>query len=127
MTTTAMLATQNPWLHLFDRAGAPPASERLVRALEAHQAAEDADIVSCRQLAQRLGDPVAELLIGMLVEDGQRHKSLLGSMISRLHEEVEFVASPGAVPVPDGSELAHPVYGSVAETVSVALMLHSNE
>src|SRR5450755_925777 len=90
----------NPWLHPFAGGDPPPLSERLVRALEAHQAAEAADIVSCRQLARRLDDPVADLLVGMIVEDEQRHDSLLGAMIRRLHEEVELVASPDAVPVP---------------------------
>ena len=56
-------------------------------------------------MAQRLGDPVADLLVGMIVEDEQRHDALLRSMIRRLHEEVEFVASPDAVPVPTVSGL----------------------
>ena len=105
MTTTAPIATANPWLHPFAEGGSPPLSERLLRALEAHQAAEAADVASCRQLAQRLDDPVADLLVGMIVEDEQRHDSLLGAMIHRLHAEVEFVASPVAVPVPTGSGL----------------------
>ena len=103
MTSSAPIATANPWLHPFARGESAPLSERLVRALEAHQAAEAADVVSCCQLAQRLDDPVVELLVGMIVEDEQRHHTLLASMIRRLHEEVDFVASPGAVPVPNGS------------------------
>jgi hypothetical protein len=105
VTTTAPIAMANPWLHPFAGGDPPPLSERLVRALEAHQAAEAADIVSCRQLARRLDDPVVDLLVGMIVEDEQRHDSLLGAMVRRLHEEVDFVASPGAMPVPDGSGL----------------------
>ena len=100
MTSAAPIAIANPWLHPFENGEPQPISERLVRALEAHQAAEAADIVSCRQLAQRLDDPVVDLLVGMIVEDEQRHDALLGSMIRRLHEEVDFVASPGAMPVP---------------------------
>jgi rubrerythrin len=105
VTTTAPIATANPWLHPFAEGESPPVSERLVRALEAHQAAEAADVASCLQVAQRLGDPVADLLVGMIVEDEQRHDALLRSMIRRLREEVEFVASPDAVPVPTGSGL----------------------
>ena len=105
MTTTAPIATTNPWLHPLAEGNPPPLSERLIRALEAHQAAEAADVASCLQVAQRLGDPVADLLVGMIVEDEQRHDALLRSMIRRLHEEVEFVASPDAVPVPTGSGL----------------------
>src|ERR1700681_3813761 len=100
MTSSAPIAMANPWLHPFAEGESPPLSERLVRALEAHQAAEAADVASCRQIAQRLGDPVVDLLVGMIVEDEQRHDSLLRSMIRRLHEEVEFVAAPDAVPVP---------------------------
>ena len=105
MATTAPIATTNPWLHPFAEGNPQPVSERLIRALEAHQAAEAADVASCLQVAQRLGDPVADLLVGMIVEDEQRHDALLRSMIRRLHEEVEFVASPDAVPVPTGSGL----------------------
>jgi rubrerythrin len=105
VTTTAPIATTNPWLHPLAEGNPPPLSERLIRALEAHQAAEAADVASCVQVAQRLGDPVADLLVGMIVEDEQRHDVLLRSMIRRLHEEVEFVASSDAVPVPTGSGL----------------------
>jgi hypothetical protein len=106
VTTTAPIAATNPWLHPFAEGNPPPVSERLIRALEAHQAAEAADVASCLQVAQRLGDPVADLLVGMIVEDEQRHDSLLGSMIRRLHEEVEFVAAPDAVPLPTVPGLA---------------------
>ena len=105
MTTTAPIATINPWLHPLAEGNPPPLSERLIRALEAHQAAEAADVASFLQVAQRLSDPVADLLVGMIVEDEQRHDALLRSMIRRLQEEVEFVASPDAVPVPTGSGL----------------------
>jgi rubrerythrin len=105
VTTTAPVATTNPWLHPFADGNPPPLSERLIRALEAHQAAEAADVASCLQVAKRLGDPVAHLLVSMIVDDEQRHDALLRSMIRRLHEEVEFVASPDAVPVPTGSGL----------------------
>ena len=115
MTTTAPIATTNPWLHPLAEGNPPPLSERLIRALEAHQAAEAADVASCLQVAQRLGDPVADLLVGMIVEDEQRHDTLLRAMIRRLHEEVEFVASPDAVPVPTESGL-----GTVAAAAEIA-------
>jgi len=41
---------------------------------------------------------------GIILEDEQRHHSLLSSMVRRLQEKVEFVESPPtALPVPDGS------------------------
>ncbi|HLZ26880.1 MAG TPA: ferritin-like domain-containing protein [Chloroflexota bacterium] len=115
MTTTAPLATTNPWLHPLAEGNPPPLSERLIRALEAHQAAEAADVASCLQVAQRLGDPVADLLVGMIVEDEQRHDALLRSMIRRLHEEVEFVAAPDAVPV-----LTEPGLGTAETAADIA-------
>jgi hypothetical protein len=105
VTETVPVATVNPWLHPLSAGEPPPLSERLIRALEAHAAAEAADSANCRQLAQAMHDPVVELLVGMIVEDEQRHDSLLRSMIRRLQEEVEFVSSPGALPVPNGSGL----------------------
>jgi len=115
VTTTAPLATTNPWLHPLAEGNPPPLSERLIRALEAHQAAEAADVASCLQVAQRLGDPVADLLVGMIVEDEQRHDALLRSMIRRLHEEVEFVAAPDAVPV-----LTEPGLGTAETAADIA-------
>jgi rubrerythrin len=127
MTTTAPIATTNPWLHPLAEGNPPPLSERLIRALEAHQAAEAADVASCRQVAQRLGDPVADLLVGMIVEDEQRHDALLRAMIRRLHEEVEFVASPDAVPVPTGPGLgAAEVAAEIAPSVR-GLMRNEHE
>jgi hypothetical protein len=102
VTSTAPIATLNHWLHPFTQGEPPPTSDRLVRALEAHQAAAAADSATYRQLVERLGDPVVELLLRMIVEDEYRHDALLGSMIRRLHDEVEFVVTPGAVPVPSG-------------------------
>jgi len=106
MSSTAPIATAtaNTWLHPFAEGQSPPVSERLIRALEAHQASEAADVATCRQMAQRLGDPVADLLVGLIVDDEQRHDRLLRAMVERLHEEVEFVAAPDAVPVPTVSE-----------------------
>ena len=127
MISIAPIATQNPWINAFAGSDPPAVSERLVRALEAQQAAEEADIASCRQLAQRLGNPVVDLLMGMIVEDEQRHHSLLGAMIRRLYEEAEFGVSPGALPVPTESDLA-PVDGAAELAASVrGLMRNEHE
>jgi len=116
VTSTAPIGMVDSWLNPIAEAEPPPLSERLVRALEAHQAAEAADVASCRQVAQRLDDPVAALLVGLIVEDEQRHDALLRSMIGRLHQEVEFVTSAEAVPVPRGSG-----WGSVAGAAELAV------
>jgi hypothetical protein len=105
MTEVAPIATINPWLHPLVGGDPPPTSERLIRALEAHTAASAADVVTYRDVAQRLHDPAAEMLIGMIVDDEQRHDALLRSMVRRLEAEVDFVAPVNALPVPNETAL----------------------
>jgi hypothetical protein len=118
----APIATHNPWLHPLAAAEPPALSERLIRALEAHAAAEAHDVVNCQQLAQRADDPVLALLVDLIVEDEQRHHVLLRSMIRRLQEEAEFypnpVPSPTALPVPsDSARLAETFNAEMAARV----------
>jgi hypothetical protein len=103
VTDTMLSSRLTPWLHPVAGGEPPPLSERLIRALEAHAAASAADVATCRELASRMNDPVAELLVGMIVDDEQRHDSLLRSMVRRLEEEVDFLPARGALPVPSGS------------------------
>lgn len=118
MTGTVPTATVHALLHPFEEGDPPPLSERLIRALEAHTAASAADVASCRRLAQRSRDPVVELLVGMIVDDDQRHDSLVRSMIRRLQEEVEFVSSPGAELLPAATEPSDPdANGEMAASV----------
>jgi hypothetical protein len=104
MTDTMPTSRLNSWLHPVAGGEPPPLSERLIRALEAHAAASAADVATCRELASRMNDPVVELLVGMIVDDEQRHDSLLRSMVRRLEEEVDFLPSRDALPVPSGSK-----------------------
>ena len=103
MTDAAPTPTLNSWLHPHAGGEAPPLSDRLMRALEAHAAASAADVATGRELANRMADPVVHLLVGMIVDDEQRHGSLLRSMTRRLEEEIDFVPVQGALPVPNGS------------------------
>jgi len=100
------LGRLDPWLHPLAGGEPPPLSDRLTRALQAHAAATAADVATCRQLANRLADPVVELLVGMIVQDEHRHDALVRSMVRRLEEEVDFLPSETAVPVPNGSMLS---------------------
>jgi hypothetical protein len=109
--------TLDSWIHPLAGGVPPPLSDRLIRALEAHSAASAAD-ATYRQLADRMGNPVVELLTRMIVEDEQRHDSLLHSMIRRLEEEVDFLPAYGAVPVPNESKL-HDVKADAEVTASV--------
>jgi hypothetical protein len=105
MSETLPNATQNAWLHPLASAPVPSLSDRLVRALEAHVAAEAQDLEDCQQVANDSSDAVVRLLMGMIVEDEKRHHSLLQLMINRLHEEMDFVASPSALPVPSEAQV----------------------
>src|SRR5207302_6570824 len=114
-----------PWLHPVAGGEPPPLTERLVRALEAHAAASAADIATCRQLTQRLDDPVVEMLVGMIVDDEQRHNLLLRAMIRRLQAETELAASPDALPVP--SNAAHVTVETTTQAVDDIRGLIRNE
>jgi hypothetical protein len=124
VTSTATSATLHSWLRQFGDSEASHNSERLVRALEAHAAAEAADVVACRQVAERLDDPVVNLLVDMIVQDEQGHASLLRSMIRRL-QETELVTSPDAVPVRSGSGSG--TMEAASETAAIVRGLIRNE
>jgi rubrerythrin len=105
MSMTAPFASQNPWDHPLTDGHPPPLSERLIRALEAHLAAGAHDIADCQELAQESQHPVVQLLLGLIVEDEQRHHALLQRMVRRLHEEAEFSASATqTLPVPSDAQ-----------------------
>jgi hypothetical protein len=78
----------------------PPASERLVRALQAHIAAEADDAQRASHLADTSSDRAVNVLLELIVEDAQRHAKLLERMVKRLRNELEFTESPKALPVP---------------------------
>jgi rubrerythrin len=114
VTAIAPIATQNPWLMPLP-SPAPPHSERLIRALEAHAAAEAHDSTECERLVDRTADPVLRLLLELILGDEQRHHALLQRMVRRLQEEVEFNPSPTALPV--SSDDALPEDEAAAATV----------
>jgi rubrerythrin len=89
VTKIAPSATTNSWLIPVAPTQPPSVSERLVRALEAHANAEATDLATCQRLAKRSSNPVVQLLVGLVVQDEQRHHSLLRAMVSRLQQGVE--------------------------------------
>ena len=93
MESTTPIPIQNPWLQLLGFTEPPEDSERLIRALEAHTAAEERDIADCEQVAQRTADPVVELLTGLVAENERRNQSLIRRMIRRLQEEFDSSSS----------------------------------
>jgi rubrerythrin len=70
------------------------ASERLVRALEAHASAEAHDLADCQALVQRSDDPYVKLLFDLIIDDQQRHQALLQSMVRHLQDGSEAASMP---------------------------------
>jgi hypothetical protein len=101
LNTTSRNPTVDQWLSLCAPTPTPPpsASERLIRALEAHASSEAQDTSDCESLVQGVEDPSAKLLIDLVIEEQHRHRTLLDSMIRRLQEQVECLPSPAAPPV----------------------------
>jgi rubrerythrin len=98
MTEIELLRSSDAWSSL--QLDGPPtctyaASERLLRALEAHASAEAHDLAECQDLVQRSDDPYVKLLFDLIIDDEQRHQALLQSMVGRLHD-----GSEAAVAIP---------------------------
>ena len=86
-------------------AGKPPhASERLVRALEAHQAAEADDAGRCQHIAAASDSDALRLILELIVDDARHHEMLMQRMVDRLRSELDLNAPPTAVPVPGADE-----------------------
>lgn len=89
MAETAETPTKDPWLSAWPDVSADGlvVSDRLIRALEAHASAEAQDMADCMSIVEQSDDPVARLLMSMIIDDEQRHHALLESMVRRLRDE----------------------------------------
>ena len=106
MTEIVPVPSRAAWMNL--QLDLPPtcaeaASERLLRALEAHASAEAHDLADCQDLAQRSDDPYVKLLFDLIIEDGRRHQALLGSMVRQLQSGSE---APSILTAESSGELA---------------------
>lgn len=97
------MPTLSALLFPFANTPTPSLSDRVVRALEAYVAAEGRELTASQSIVNQAKDPVLRLLVGMIVEDQKRHQMLLQLLINRLHEDLDFVPSPMALPVPTDS------------------------
>jgi hypothetical protein len=66
-TITPLPGLQNPWEHPLTAGSPPPVSERLVRALVAHIAAESYDAARASRLADTSGDRAVNVLLELIV------------------------------------------------------------
>lgn len=85
-------------LPLPDGSRSETSQERLLRALEAHAAAEADSLAEYESLAASSGDPVVALLMRFIVEDEERHHRLLGQMATSLRDGLAWTRSPDALP-----------------------------
>ena len=102
MPDTATITTLDPWLH---PTGRRRAAASLGASYPCSRSARGCLGGRCRHVppvAHRMGDPVVELLVGMIVEDEQRHDALLRSMIRRLRRKWIRGFARGAVPCQAG-------------------------
>jgi hypothetical protein len=79
---------------------------RLVEAFDAHVAAEADTLAAYRHLAQS-ADPVAAMLIRLVLEDEQRHHAVQQQIAARLRDALQWTHSPEALPI-DGHVTGEP-------------------
>jgi hypothetical protein len=107
VTTSPTIGVQRTQLRAIATSEPPPLSERLIRALEAHAAAESHDSLTAQQLASDSGDTTIGFLVHLIDEDQQRHHDWLESMVSRLQQEVEL--APAVSGLPGHSQISAPI------------------
>jgi len=72
--------------------------ELLLQALNAHIAAEADALAAYRRLAETALDPVVRMLMGLILEDEERHHSLMGRIAARLRDDLQWGHSAEALP-----------------------------
>jgi hypothetical protein len=115
--TAGSYGARNSTLVAFETAGHGPfagvehvslekperSDEHLLRQVEAHIRAEATDLETYRNLASS-PDPVTAELMGMVVEDEERHHELLRRLAVRLRDDLNWESSPGALPAERGAD-----------------------
>ena len=87
-------------------AGLPPLEEaphvapleRLLHVLDTHASVEEGSLIAYRAFAQALHDPIAAILMRLILDDEDRHHALFRQMATRLRDDIEWSQSPEALP-----------------------------
>jgi rubrerythrin len=98
--------------------GAPTPDEYLLRALEGHIAAERGYLNQYRELAESTKDPVVELIMGIILEDEERHHSLMRRLATRLNDDLYWAQTPDALRVPRPASVDPKEYESLRTFVA---------
>jgi rubrerythrin len=72
--------------------------EYVLRAFESHISSEHDVLTLYRQLAETSKDPVAKLILEIVLEDEERHHSLMQRIATRFKDDLEWSQTPGALP-----------------------------
>lgn len=79
---------------------------RLVDAIERHAAAESAALGQYHYLAEQSDDPIVALIMRLILEDEERHHTLLTRIATTLRDALNWTYSPNALPESRGTALS---------------------
>lgn len=86
-------------IHMDEQHGPRPGSvEWLLQAVERHAASEADALELYGRIADESGDPVVALVMRLILDDEQRHHSLLKRIESTLRDALDWSHSPSSLP-----------------------------
>jgi rubrerythrin len=99
----ALLGSSDAWAIMradqaTDQADHPSSAERFLRLMESHIQGEEASIGAYAQLAEQSQDAVIALVMRMVMDDEDRHHTLLRQIAASLRDALQWTASPDALP-----------------------------
>jgi hypothetical protein len=98
-----LFAAQALFFQLPEREETPQV-ERVLRAFETHENAEEDAIATYKTMATA-DDPVMALLMGLVAEDEDRHHRLIERIEQRLRDDIHWTRTPDALP--SGADHSH--------------------
>lgn len=104
-------------LHKRPEQPAGTSIEGLLRAVDAHVAAEANALGQYEYLAGASGDPVIALVMRLVLDDEIRHHELLQRISTTLRDAVEWTSSPGALPKDTIGEPLPGTYATIARSL----------
>lgn len=93
--------------------------EALLDSLERHAIAEQNALAQYEYLRTASGDPVVALIMQLILDDEERHHSLLKRIETSLRDAIEWTHSPAALP--DSVPPRFPVPGELAATANTLI------
>jgi rubrerythrin len=91
-------AIAHPQSPFHENIGTLSPFEYLLRAFESHISGERDVLALYRRLAETSKDPVVQIIMGVILEDEERHHSLMHRIATRFKDDLEWSQTPGALP-----------------------------